>query len=306
MHRIVDGITTLNTKYDILLIGQLGVGKTSLIYKFIGDSSNYHSQHQVEELHTTQVSSRRFNVPCTEHSKYQQISILDSTSLTELYSSRKAEQIKNASAILFAYLVSDRESFEALEYNIEAIQMITGENFPPFVVAGTKQDMYHGYQVLYQEGEELAAKYGAVGFYEVSSQENRHVDEAFAPLVQSVLKKRLSADEEMLSMAEILSEEEHRSDTESRKSGGSARKETKKESSKEKSFNEAQEGNKDLRLSQDSTEQQRKSLTASLGLKSDAEEAVLLSTLVTSLVSQKRTTRRPTAHRERKGCCVIM
>lgn len=303
MHRIVDGITTLNSKYDILLIGQLGVGKTSLIYKFIGDSSNYDSQHQVEELHFTQVNSKRFNVPCTEHSKYQQISILDSASLTELYSSRKAEQIKNASAILFAYLVSDRESFEALEYNIEAIQMITGENFPPFVVAGTKLDMYHGYQVLHQEGEELAARYGAAGFYEVSSQENRHVDEAFTPLVQSVLRKRLTSDEDLLSMAEILSEEEHKSDTESRKTGQVSRKE---KSTKKESTGQAGYKSKDSRVSQDSNEQQRKSLTASLGLKSDAEEAVLLSTLVTSLVSQKRTTKRPTAQRERKGCCIIM
>lgn len=269
MHRIVDGIATLSTRYDILLIGQSGVGKTSLIYKFIGESSMYHSQSQVEELHYIQVSTKTYSrsVPhASSLAPYQQISILDSTSLTEAYSSRKAQQMKNAKSILFAYSVSDRESFEALEYNIAAIQMITGDDFPPFVVAGLKLDMYHGYQVLFQEGEELASRYGARAFYEVSSQENRHVDEIFCPLIESVLRARSQSlsdnGSELLSMAEMLSDDE-----------APAREET-----------------------------------ASLTKPESIEAVALSSTLVTSLLSQKRAVFRDTrpVRREKSGCCVIV
>lgn len=216
MHKVIDGIATLNTAYDILLIGHTGIGKSSLVYKFLGEDPLYHHS-QTEELHYTQVSS---NCACSDSSfstnkaKYTEITILDSTSASETYSSRKAQQIRNARSVLFLYSVIDRKSFEALEYNIEAVKMMRDNELPPFVVAGLKLDMYDAYQVLYQEGEELASKYGAIAFAEVSSQQDHNVEKIFTPLVDTVLRARHEKHTErrgleLLSVMDILSENEH-------------------------------------------------------------------------------------------------
>lgn len=193
MHKVVDPIATISSSYDILLIGLTGVGKSSLVFKFVKDLSHYHGQPQIEQLHFVQVARNSCGIyqSCSGYgSKPDFVTILDSASFTEEYSARKAEQIKNARAVLFAYSVSDRESFEALEDDIESIRMIRGSNLPPFVIGGLKLDTYHGYQVLSLEGEELATRYGALGFHEVSAQENINVEEIFSPLIQQILKER--------------------------------------------------------------------------------------------------------------------
>lgn len=227
MHRVVDGIAAINAPYDILLIGETGVGKTSLVYKYVGQPASYANHSQSDELHYTQVNTENLlrtgsgneqasnldnstnglnsatnNLRTSTNtdyssesstlslgSQYQALSIFDSAPLSE-YSSRKVQQILNAQTVLFVYSVSDRESFEALEYNIEMVRNMRNNSLPPFVVAGLKLDMYHGYQVLHQEGEELAARYGALAFLEVSSQESKNVDNVFSPLVDSVMAMR--------------------------------------------------------------------------------------------------------------------
>lgn len=212
MHRIQDGLTAVNTPYDILLMGQTSVDKTSLIYKFLGLTWAQPSPSPSGELHYTQISTSNYSSSASSQaskgSACHELSILDISSLSEeYYSSRKVEQIKNARTIIFAYSVTDRESFEALQYDIEAVMMMRNNTLPPFVVVGMKLDIY-GYQLLYQEGEELAHKYGAAAFYEVSTHEGTNVESAFAPLIEEVLRRKTDErSSEVLSLLDVLSEE---------------------------------------------------------------------------------------------------
>lgn len=212
VHKVVDGLTALNVPYDILLMGQKGVGKTSLIYKYVCDCWDHPSTSHAGQFHSTCVSlpNNVHSSSASSASIYHDLTILDSTSLSQgSYSSRRAQQVKNARTIIFAYSVADRESFEAVQYDIEAVQMMRNDDLPPFVVAGLKLDMYDR-ETLYQEGADFAQKYRAIAFCEVSSRDGTNVEDVFSPLVEVIFKNKLDRQEagalDMLSLMDVLSE----------------------------------------------------------------------------------------------------
>lgn len=213
VHKVVDALAALNAPYDILLMGHNGIGKTSLIYKYADDTWGDPSSPSTGLLHHTNVVVPSHNQcgSCSpsQDSNYHDLTILDSPSLSEeTYSSRKAQEVKNARTIIFAYSIADRESFDALQYDIEAVKVMRNEQLPPFVVAGLKLDVFDS-QTLYQEGADLAEKYGAIAFAEVSSRDGINVEDVFSPLVEIVFynKHGLELNLPELSLLDVLSAE---------------------------------------------------------------------------------------------------
>lgn len=214
VHKIVDALAALNAPYDILLMGHNGVGKTSLIYRYVNDSWCDPSSAPAGLLHLANVVVPSHNncSSCSpsKGSAYHDLTIFDSPSLSEgTYSTRKAQEVKNARTIIFAYSIADRESFDALQYDIEAVKVMRNNELPPFVVAGLKLDVFDS-QTLYQEGAELAEKNGAIAFAEVSSRDGINVEDVFSPLVEVILQNKPGLEHnlpDMLSLLDVLSGE---------------------------------------------------------------------------------------------------
>lgn len=193
-HKVLDGITTLNTQYDILVMGGKNVGKTSLIYKFLGLLAPAETHENTDELHAKMVDMnwllKLTTCASSVSSTFEEITILDASSSAESYASHKSRQVCNAQTIMFVYALDNRDSFEALEYMMEGVMVMRNHQLPPFVVAGLKLDIHSEYQVLYSEGQELAVRFGALKFAEVSLRSDDEVNNIFHLLVQEALKMR--------------------------------------------------------------------------------------------------------------------
>lgn len=203
-HRILDGITTLHSQYDILVMGGKNVGKTALIYKFL-ERIPPPIHESADELHAKMIDVLLDTPQATSASSvssgYEEITILDACSSADSYASSKSQQVRNAHTVLFVYNLGNRDSFEALEYMIDGVLIMRSDLPPPFVVVALELEDVTEYQVLDYEGAELAGRFGAP-FFEVSIRNTEEVKSPFQFLVHKALEIRglgmQSMDEQLL------------------------------------------------------------------------------------------------------------
>lgn len=192
MNRVLDGLSSLNTQYDILVMGESGVGKTSLVQRYVNGVFNEGPHEQAEQLYVKAIENDHGNTVAStsSHNALSEVSILDSSPLADVYGASRKQQVKNASTIMFVYAMDDRQSFEALEYLIGTLRTLCDGDLPPFVVVAAKLDMFNYCQVWYDEGEAMANRLGAIGFFLVSTLSDIHVNDCFAPLVDVALEAK--------------------------------------------------------------------------------------------------------------------
>lgn len=176
MIHIDDGLAALSRRYDVLVLGRLGVGKLALIFRYL--YGTFHENPPAEEqLYITMVKT------AGNEDHHHKVAILDAASATSTYASSRKKQIKNARVMLLTYAADDRSSFEFLELLLYSVRAQCGAA-PPFSVAALKLDKFAEQQVLFSEGEQFAARHGAIGFYECLALTNVGVKAVFEPLVE--------------------------------------------------------------------------------------------------------------------------
>lgn len=178
MHKVWDTMTTVNNTFDILVVGDAGVGKSALVRKYVLGTF-VDTKHDSEELHITMVGT----------TQARELHILDSSCTAEMYMTLHQHQVHNAQAMLFAFLLNSRDSYEVLEYTINCISSMCGDVLPPCMVVGLQLDRYDSYQVSHTDGQELAMRCGALDYFQVSLKTDA-VDHVFAPLVERVPERR--------------------------------------------------------------------------------------------------------------------
>ncbi|GEQ67047.1 hypothetical protein JCM33374_g710 [Metschnikowia sp. JCM 33374] len=205
MYTIVDGIATMNSQFDILLIGQRGVGKSTLLRKYVmgtHDEPNFESSDCLV-YKSVEMPCRCGSRPL-DSTANKQISILDSSAGVDTLLTHNAHQVNNAQTIVFAYSAASSESFESLEYTINCIESVRGI-LPPCVIVSLKPDFGDMGQVSANQGKELAESCGALSFMEAYLYDDGSVDAVFAPLVDVVLRR----EEHKLCMRNIATEPNH-------------------------------------------------------------------------------------------------
>lgn len=123
-----------------------------------------------------------------------EITILDSLPLVDAYGSSRKQQVRNARTIMYVFSITNRESFEALEYLIGTVDSFCDGNPPPFVIVATNTDNYDHCQVDPSEGFDLSARTGSLGFFETCAPFGMNVPEAFALLIDQALEIRNMSD----------------------------------------------------------------------------------------------------------------
>jgi small GTP-binding protein len=173
--------------YDVLakmiIIGDSGVGKTNLILSFVGDpfKDNYVATIGVD------FKAKTINVD----DKKVKLQIWD-TAGQERYRTITETYYKGASAILLAYAVDDRGSFD----NLNKWMMQINEKAPPGVpkiILANKKDLETDRVVSKEEGRQLAEHYSTenctILFAEVSAKTGEGVNESI-----NAISKRVKED----------------------------------------------------------------------------------------------------------------
>jgi small GTP-binding protein len=166
-------------KIKVVLVGESGTGKTSIIQRFAYKLFDPNCISSISSQFTNQ------NIVYEEINKTLQFEIWD-TAGQEKYRSMAKLFYKDAKIILFVYDITSRNTFEALKnYWISQIKQECDPKSLLGLVAN-KYDLYNSQQVSKEEGMELANEIGAI-FQFTSAKSGEGINSMFKNLGRKYL-----------------------------------------------------------------------------------------------------------------------
>ncbi|KRH92483.1 small GTP-binding protein domain [Pseudoloma neurophilia] len=172
----------------ITFIGSGSTGKTSLIHRFVDNDFNSNCDPTIFENLFISIEIKNFPV---------QLYVWD-TAGQEAYDSIIPLTYKQTSIGVLCYSIADKYSFDALEEKwIRELKYHSPES--EVVLIGTKSDLRETMApeqcISYEEGEELARKLGAIGFFECSAKDGKNCKQVFTFIATHEYHKLFGTDE---------------------------------------------------------------------------------------------------------------
>mmetsp|Transcript_9869 Transcript_9869/g.12175 ORF Transcript_9869/g.12175 Transcript_9869/m.12175 type:complete len:191 (-) Transcript_9869:78-650(-) len=171
--------TDYDEKFNIILLGDVDVGKTSILLRF---------------------SEREFITDFTDvEQKYRDLEIdhkkcriyLTDTAGQERFRTLTSSFFRNSHAMIFVYDITKNDSFETITGHFEDGSRYT-KNAKKYLV-GNKTDLLKKRVVTEKQGRELAEKLG-VTFFETSAKSGEYVEELFNEIARDLLQACADAD----------------------------------------------------------------------------------------------------------------
>jgi len=157
------------------VIGNSGVGKTSLLKRFAND--------EFGSWVTTKIDFEHKTIAVGEDTV--KIQIWD-TAGQERFRTLTRAMYRNMHAFIVVYDISDRQSFNNVSgWIMDAQKHTTFPDTVQIIVVGNKSDLITHRKVLLSEGQNISQQHG-LSFFETSAKENINVNEAFEKVVHEV------------------------------------------------------------------------------------------------------------------------
>ena len=171
-----------NITCKVVLVGETGVGKTSIIQRYLLNSFT-------EILPSTVTSSYSYKL--LEYPKFKKSISFDiwDTAGQEQYRSVAKNFYINAAIAILVYDIRRRDSFEAIkEYWYDQLKE-SGEDDMVIAIAGNKSDLFEEEEVPEDEAKQYAQSVGAI-FQLTSCKKNFGIDELFKICGQKYLENK--------------------------------------------------------------------------------------------------------------------
>ncbi|OIR58543.1 MAG: Ras family protein [Amphiamblys sp. WSBS2006] len=164
-----------------VVLGAAGVGKTSLVKRFVSGSFSAGYEPTLEDLYTKRVyvDGRDFSME-----------IID-TAGSEPFETMREMYIGVGDCLVVCYSIDSPVSFREARRILEAIWRVRKDS-PPVYLVGTKSDLVDRRDISAVKGQELADEVGCL-FSEASSFRGSHVDDVFYGLCKSLCAKKKKA-----------------------------------------------------------------------------------------------------------------
>jgi Ras-related protein Rab-1A len=169
---------TPNVLFKLLLIGDSGVGKSSLLHRFADDiyTDSYISTIGVDfKIKTMNVGD-----------KMVKLQIWD-TAGQERFRTITSSYYRGAQGIIVVYDITDVDSFNNVKQWLSEIDRYASENVDKLLV-GNKSDLEPNRQVTKAMAQEFADSLN-VKCIETSAKESSHVDEAFRSMAFTIMSR---------------------------------------------------------------------------------------------------------------------
>lgn len=165
------------TKYKIVFLGEQGVGKTSLITRFMYDTFDDHYQATIgiDFLSKTMYLD----------DKTIRLQLWD-TAGQERFRSLIPSYIRDSRVAIVVYDITKKKSFESIDKWIEDVKTERGEENVILCIVGNKSDLSDERQVSIEEGEKKAKALGAKIFMETSTKAGHNVKNLFKKIAKSL------------------------------------------------------------------------------------------------------------------------
>ena len=166
-------------KLKYILIGEGGVGKTSLINQYINN--------EFKQNYTMTTSADRLIKEITINNKKITFEIWD-TPGQKTYRSINKIFMKNTDIALAVYDITNRKTFEILDTFINSLKEINQNRNLTIGVTANKSDLYEDAEVTKEEGEDYANKIKA-SFFESTATDHENVENIFNELTKDYIDK---------------------------------------------------------------------------------------------------------------------
>lgn len=165
------------SKYKIVFLGEQGVGKTSLITRFMYDTFDVHYQATIgiDFLSKTMYLD----------DKTIRLQLWD-TAGQERFRSLIPSYIRDSRVAIIVYDITKKKSFEFIDKWIEDVKNERGEENVILCIVGNKNDLNDERQVSTEEGEQKAKILGANIFMETSTKVGYNVKNLFKKIAKSL------------------------------------------------------------------------------------------------------------------------
>ena len=171
-------INNFSVFFKILLIGDLGVGKSCVILRYVeGDFPG-------NIMSSIGVDFKTKQIELDEHSIKMQIW---DTAGHEKFRTITTSYYKSAQAIIILYDITQKSSFEHIRNWITEIDKF-GKQGVLKVIVGNKLDLENNRKISKEDAENLALKYG-VKLWEVSAKDNTNIEEMFVDTIKTLLER---------------------------------------------------------------------------------------------------------------------
>lgn len=170
-------------KFTVAVLGDAGVGKTSLINRLVGINFNPEHLATVEDFHVKHLAYK--NKTC-------ELQIIDTSGTYEFPAMRRVDMEK-ADSVVLVYSMDRPESFAKLERYMEEIHEINlaTDSAKPVVVISNKSDLSHLVQPKFVDkrglnisvGMYLEGKYGC-HWFDCSAKLNDNVEDTFYKVLE--------------------------------------------------------------------------------------------------------------------------
>uniref|UniRef100_A0A3Q4BJR4 small monomeric GTPase n=2 Tax=Euteleostomi TaxID=117571 RepID=A0A3Q4BJR4_MOLML len=169
---------TYDLLFKLLLIGDSGVGKTCVLFRFSDDAFN-----------TTFISTIGidFKIKTVElQGKKIKLQIWD-TAGQERFHTITTSYYRGAMGIMLVYDITNAKSFENISKWLRNIDEHANEDVERMLL-GNKCDMEDKRVVPKAKGEQIAREHG-IRFFETSAKANINIEKAFLTLAEDILRK---------------------------------------------------------------------------------------------------------------------
>ena len=167
----------------VVLIGDSGVGKTSIISRFTKDTFN----NEEMSSSSAQFTSKTIQI----NAQSIKVDIWD-TAGQEKFRALAKIFYKDAQVIILVYEIINKESFESIK-NYWYKESSENSTADIFFVVGNKSDLYENEQVTDEEGKKFAKEINAI-FKITSALSNTGIDRLFESIGKKILNPNYTED----------------------------------------------------------------------------------------------------------------
>lgn len=164
--------------FKLLLIGDSGVGKTSVLFRFSDDAFNstFISTIGIDfKIRTIELGDKKIKLQIWD------------TAGQERFRTITTAYYRGAMGILLVYDITNEKSFENIKTWIKNIEQHASADVEKMIL-GNKCDMEDKRKITKEQGEQLAKEYN-VKFMETSAMNRTNVEKAFTEIASDIKSK---------------------------------------------------------------------------------------------------------------------
>ena len=174
---------TYDERIQLIMVGESGVGKTSLIRRYTNNIFNTN--------HLETIGIEFFNKEERINDQIIQIKLWD-TAGQEIFHSRTKNFYRKADGIIIVYDITNKESFERIQDWVKSVYDNTDTYKEiQMIIVGNKIDLEERREVSKQEGLKIG-KYFEIDFFEASAKNAEGVRNFMIKIIEDVLNNKVN------------------------------------------------------------------------------------------------------------------